>query len=175
LIKKEYEVVDTRKDNDLIIHFTETFSGRPEVPKLQPSSILKRVNKLRYIIRPHTCFMQHSEKYWERMLLKKVHLVNDEHLRFDFSHFAKLSDDELMTVETIVNEKIRENIPVVIKSMPKAEAIKLGAMALFGEKYGDVVRVVIIDPSYLRRAMWGYTCRSYRGVGLISNYRVNRL
>ena len=48
----------------------------------------------------------------------------------------------------MVNEKIRANIPVVLKEMPKEEAMTLGAMALFGEKYGDIVRVVIIDPSY---------------------------
>jgi alanyl-tRNA synthetase len=73
--------------------------------------------------------------------------VNEEHLRFDFSS-STVSDDELKKVETIVNEKIRENIPVVTKEMRKDEAIKMGAMALFGEKYGNNVRVVIIDPNY---------------------------
>ena len=74
-------------------------------------------------------------------------MVNEEHLRFDFSHFAKVTDEEIAKVEEMVNEKIRENIPVVIKQLPKEEALN-GAMALFGEKYGDIVRVVIIDPNY---------------------------
>src|SRR5690606_39829496 len=63
-------------------------------------------------------------------------------------HFSKTSDEELRRVEELVNEKIRENIPVVIREMPREEALALGAMALFGEKYGDRVRVVTIDPNY---------------------------
>jgi alanyl-tRNA synthetase len=75
-------------------------------------------------------------------------MVQSDGLRFDFSHFARMSQEELVQVEAIVNEKIRENIPVVIREMPKEEAIAEGAMALFGEKYADIVRVVTIDPAF---------------------------
>ena len=140
-------VVDTRKDNDLIIHFTES------VPAALEGEITAKVDRER---RKHTA-LHHSATHLLHAALRKVlgthvaqkgSLVNEEHLRFDFSHFSKMTAEEITRVEEIVNEKIRENIPVVIRSMPKEEALQLGAMALFGEKYGDVVRVVIIDPSY---------------------------
>ena len=68
--------------------------------------------------------------------------VNEDRLRFDFTHFSALSQEELKQVEAIVNEKIMAGVPVVCKNMPIEEARKTGAQALFGEKYGDVVRVV---------------------------------
>ena len=72
-------------------------------------------------------------------------LNNAGHLRFDFSHFSAMTAEELAQVEKTVNEKIAENIPVVTKLMTLDEAKKSGAMALFGEKYGDTVRVVCVD------------------------------
>ena len=140
-------VTDTKKDNDLIIHFTDS------IPKELNGEIIAKVDAIK---RKNT-ELHHSATHLVHSALRKVlgthvaqkgSLVNHEHLRFDFSHFAKVNDEEIAAIEALVNKKIRENIPVVIKQMPKDEAMKLGAMALFGEKYGDVVRVVIIDPTY---------------------------
>lgn len=69
-------------------------------------------------------------------------LVTDNYVRFDFTHFEALTAKELIEVQDLVNEKILEGIEVTTREMPIEEAKKLGAMALFGEKYGDVVRVV---------------------------------
>jgi alanyl-tRNA synthetase len=143
----QIKVVDTKKDNDLIIHFTETFPAAVNGEIKATVDALKRKN----------IALHHSATHLLHAALRKVlgthvaqkgSLVNEEHLRFDFSHFAKVTDEEIAGIEALVNDKIRQNIPVVIKSMPKDEALKLGAMALFGEKYGDEVRVVIIDPGY---------------------------
>lgn len=141
------EVVDTKKDNDLIVHYTE------QLPNVPNSTIVAKVDSS---IRSCTAY-HHSATHLLHAALRNVlgthvaqkgSMVNASNLRFDFSHFAKMTTEELAKVEVIVNEKIRENIPVVVRSMPKDEAMKLGAMALFGEKYGDTVRVVIIDPAY---------------------------
>ncbi len=144
---EKVNVIDTKKENDLIIHFTETLPGNIE------TEVHASVNKIK---RQHTT-IHHSATHLLHAALRQVlgthvaqkgSLVNEEHLRFDFSHFAKVTDEEIKKIEAIVNQKIRENVPVVIKSMSKDEAVKMGAMALFGEKYGDVVRVVVMDPNY---------------------------
>jgi alanyl-tRNA synthetase len=80
---------------------------------------------------------------------QKGSLVDAKHLRFDFSHFAKMTDDEIRKVEDIVNDKVRQNIPRDTKwNVDIEEALEMGAMALFGEKYGEKVRVITFDPDY---------------------------
>jgi len=146
----EHETVvisNTKKENDLIIHFAET------LPAHITGSLRAKVDAGRR----KEITLHHSATHLLHAALREVlghhvaqkgSLVNAEHLRFDFSHFAKMTEEEIASVESIVNEKVRANIPVVIEQLPKEEALKLGAMALFGEKYGDMVRVVIIDPGY---------------------------
>ncbi|MBX9779522.1 MAG: alanine--tRNA ligase [Chitinophagaceae bacterium] len=141
------EVTNTKKENDTIVHFVDTLPNAIEITCIAKINIEKRL----YISYNHTAtHLLHAalRKVLGTHVAQKGSLVTDENLRFDFSHFAKVTDDEIQQVEKIVNDKIRENIPVVIKEMPKEEALQLGAMALFGEKYGNTVRVVIIDPNY---------------------------
>jgi alanyl-tRNA synthetase len=141
------QVVDTKKENDLIVHIVEALPTDLQV------KVFARVNGSK---RKSTA-IHHSATHLLHAALRQVlgthvaqkgSLVNADHLRFDFSHFNKMTPEEIAQAELIVNEKIRENIPVVIRYMPKEDAMKTGAMALFGEKYGDEVRVVTIDPDY---------------------------
>ncbi len=87
---------------------------------------------------------------------QKGSFLNEETLRFDFQHFQKLSDGELAEIERIVNQKIRENIALEeARNLPIEEAQKAGAMMLFGEKYGESVRMITFDPSYSRELCGG--------------------
>ncbi len=144
---REVKVLDTKKENDLTIHILQ------ELPGTGVREVVSRVDARRRkaIAIHHTAtHLLHAalRQVLGNHVAQKGSLVNEEYLRFDFSHFSKMTAAEISEVEKIVNEKIRENIPVVIRYMPKEEAMKTGAMALFGEKYGDTVRVVTIDPDY---------------------------
>lgn len=145
--EEKIAVTDTRKENDLIVHFTEKLPADITLPVVASVNFESRL----YTMYNHTAtHLLHAalRQVLGKHVAQKGSLVSPEDLRFDFSHFAKVTEDELWEIQALVNEKIRENIPVVIKEMPKKEALELGAMALFGEKYGDMVRVVTIDPVF---------------------------
>ncbi len=92
-------------------------------------------------------------------------LVNEQHVRFDFTHFSALTKEELAKVETLVNEVILNGVPVDCREMPIEEAKKLGAMALFGEKYGKVVRVVSV-PDFSKEFCGGTHIDNTAKIGL---------
>ena len=136
------EVIDTKKENNLIIHFTR------ELPA-NPSAVLTA--KVNTDLRTATA-ANHSATHLMHQALRTIlgthveqkgSLVAPGYLRFDFSHFAKVTPEELAKVETFVNERIAEHLPLVEKrEIAFADAVAEGAMALFGEKYGDKVRAI---------------------------------
>ncbi len=135
-------VFNTKKENNLIIHLMERLPQHPE------AVFHAKVNAERRKNTEHNHTATHLLHKALRTVLgthveQKGSSVDAERLRFDFSHFAKVSKEELRKVERLVNEDIRKNLPLEEhRAMPIAEAQKLGAMALFGEKYGEFVRVV---------------------------------
>lgn len=141
-------VLDTRKENDLILHITG------ELPHDLHSSVQARVDAARR----NLTRKNHSATHLLHAALKQVlgghvnqkgSLVNEKVLRFDFSHFTKVTDEQLREIEAIVNEQIRRNIPLQEqRQVPIADAKAMGAMALFGEKYGDLVRVITFDKDF---------------------------
>jgi alanyl-tRNA synthetase len=141
-------VVDTKKENELIVHLTEKLPAKLEGDwhvKIDASKRRLSMNNHSATHLLHAALRQVLGKHVEQ----KGSLVNEKILRFDFSHFAAMTEDELKKVEDIVNKKVRENIELnEQRNVPIEKAKSLGAMALFGEKYGDFVRVITFDPKF---------------------------
>ena len=136
------QILNTVKENNLTIHLAERLPSR----STQAFTLVVDNSRRRHIQNNHTC--THLLHQALRVVLgthveQKGSFVGPDYFRFDFSHFQKLSDQELENVETRVNQLIRSDFPLIEKrDATMEEARKMGAMALFGEKYGDVVRVV---------------------------------
>ncbi|WP_444647891.1 alanine--tRNA ligase [Flavobacterium columnare] len=136
------EIIDTKKENNLILHFAK------HLPENISATFQAKVNtELRSL-----CASNHSATHLLHQALRSIlgthveqkgSLVAPKYLRFDFSHFSKVTEEELRQVEDFVNARIQEQLPLIErKSIPFAQAIEEGAMALFGEKYGDHVRAI---------------------------------
>ncbi len=141
------EIIDTKKENNLHVHISRKLPEHPEAAMMACVDTQKRA----------ACTANHTATHLLDTALREVlgdhieqkgSLVTPDYLRFDFSHFQKVTPKELRQVEHLVNARIRANLPQQeYRSIPKEEAQKLGAIALFGEKYGEEVRVVQFGPS----------------------------
>ena len=142
------QVVDTKKENDLIVHLLN------EMPSHIGQPLTARVDAERRarIMNNHTAtHLMHAalRKVLGKHVEQRGSLVNEELLRFDFSHFSAVTEEEWRLVEDLVNAAIRRNIEKSEqRQVPIEQAKAMGAMALFGEKYGDQVRVITFDPEY---------------------------
>lgn len=135
-------IFDTKRENNLIVHLTNEL---PKDPKAHFKAYVE-AEKRRRSESNHTAthLLHHALRETLGVHVEqKGSLVNEKHLRFDFSHFAKVTDEELQTIEDAVNSAIQANINLnERRAVPMEVATELGAMALFGEKYGDLVRVI---------------------------------
>ncbi len=151
----QFEVTDTRKENGLVVHYVDILPADFE------GSFWALVDE----DKRHSTENNHSATHLLHAALKQVlgshvnqkgSLVNADYLRFDFSHFSKLSAEEISEVESIVNRKIRQNIKLKEQqNVPYEEALQSGVTALFGEKYGDHVRVITFDDHYSKELCGG--------------------
>lgn len=140
--KQTIEIIDTKKENNLIIHYAKN------LPEDLNANFVAKVNT---DLRTSTS-KNHSATHLMHLALRTIlgthveqkgSLVNANYLRFDFSHFSKVTDEELRQVEASVNQQIEAQLQLVEhRNIPIKEALDKGAMALFGEKYGDSVRMI---------------------------------
>ncbi|GAB2981248.1 alanine--tRNA ligase [Mucilaginibacter puniceus] len=159
------DVTDTKKENGLIVHF---------VDKL-PEDIDDALTAIVDSQRRANIMNNHSATHLLHAAMKQVlgshvnqkgSLVNEDYLRFDFSHFAKVTDEEIAQIEAIVNQKVRENIALKEeRDVPYDVAIQSGVTALFGEKYGDYVRVITFDETFSKELCGGTHIKSTGHIG----------
>jgi alanyl-tRNA synthetase len=145
--KFSLEVVDTLKPlEDFIIHQAKVKRG---IVKEGMEANLKIDSERRRAIALNHTATHLLQAVLREVLGTHVHqagsLVSPERLRFDFTHFAPMGREDLEGVEALVNQKVRENQKVETRIMAVEDALQLGAMALFGEKYGERVRVVMVS------------------------------
>ena len=140
--EEKVEIIDTRKENELIIHVVPRLPSDPGAVFTARVDLDRRVRTANNHTATH--LMHHAlRKILGTHVEQKGSLVEPDYLRFDFSHFQKVSDEELRKVEHLVNQMIRQNSPMEEqRAVPRARAEEMGALALFGEKYGNAVRVI---------------------------------
>jgi alanyl-tRNA synthetase len=139
---EKIQILDTQKEHNLIIHLTDKLPADLEGPFTASVDLEKRLNTACHHTSTH--LLHHAlRKVLGKHVEQKGSLVHPEYLRFDFSHFKKLDDSELDQIEKLVNRLIRDNIPLQEnRSLPMKDAREMGAIAFFGEKYGERVRVI---------------------------------
>lgn len=160
------QIIDTQKENDLIVHFANKLPQNPAATftaqiDAERRSLIKFNHSATHLL--HAALRQVLGTHVQQ----KGSLVSDSVLRFDFSHFAKVEPEQIEEIEQIVNARIRENIHLDEKrSVPIAEAKSYGAMALFGEKYGDFVRVITFNPEFSVELCGGTHVQATGQIGL---------
>ncbi|HAR19803.1 MAG TPA: alanine--tRNA ligase, partial [Cytophagales bacterium] len=159
-------VLDSKKENDLLYILTEKLPNKPEI--LFNCSVAKETRQLTANNHSATHLLQAAlRQVLGDHVQQKGSLVNAELLRFDFAHFAKMTEEEIVKVENIVNQKIQAHIPKEEeRNVPIDQAIKKGATALFGEKYGDNVRVISFDSVFSIELCGGTHVKNTSEIGL---------
>ncbi|WP_455001661.1 alanine--tRNA ligase [Cardiobacterium hominis] len=163
-----FRVEDTQKQGDAFLHIGRVESGEISVGETAQTEIDRA---RRAAIKRHHSATHLLHKALRSTLgthvQQKGSLVNDSRTRFDFSHDKALTAAEIAQVEAMMNAQILGNAPVVIEQMSRDAAQKKGAMALFGEKYGDVVRVVSMGDNNFSIELCGGTHVGHLGeIGL---------